>query len=155
MKMLHQTFIKDSNNFISQNEIKVPEKEKNNRLENVIEEENEISNKDNNTLENLQKNINNSNIFENISEISKNDINFIGRGVKTKIFETENSQKICPKEKENEFFEMKINQEIIPLNRLEKNIFMKNKQKDVNENLKKEENEENSKIYFEKFVSQT
>jgi len=46
----------------------------------------------NSTLEKLRKNLDTSNIFENISEISKQDNNYIDRGVKTSIFESENNR---------------------------------------------------------------
>ena len=147
MKILHETIIKDSNNLINLNEIKNCKIEDQNKSKNIINEENDLSYK-NNTIENLRKNINTSNIFENISEISKKEHNYIEKGVKTKIFETENTQKNTEIKNQNEIYNENINDDNSPDNRLKKNIFDKTKIKKLNNSNQKVNDDISSKLKF-------
>ena len=74
-KILQQNIKKESNNFLHLQDHKIIDKDNLDRK--------------NSSFENLRKNFNSSNIFENISEISKKGDNYIDRGVKTSIFESE------------------------------------------------------------------
>ena len=148
MNILQLTIIKDSNNLINLNEIKNCNIEDQNKSKNIINEENDLIYK-NKTIENLsQNNINTSNIFENISEISKREHNYIERGVKTKIFETENTPKNTEIKIQNEIYNENINDDNSPINRLEKNIFDKTKIKKINNSNQKVNDDISSMLKF-------
>lgn len=86
-KILQQNIKRESNNLINLDERK--DFLIKNQIFNV---NNEIKTNDILQLsyrENKNKNFNSSNIFENISEISKRDDNYIDRGVKTSIFDSD------------------------------------------------------------------
>lgn len=88
IKILHQNIKREENNFIN-----IEERRNISNYENIqIEKLNIEENLKNSTIEKLRKNLDTSNIFENISEISRQDNNFIDRGVKTSIFESENNR---------------------------------------------------------------
>ena len=91
----------------------------------------------NSTIEKLRKNLNTSNIFENISEISKQDINFIDRGVKTSIFESENNRNSKSHVNENDLIKERIQRKEKNRkgkNRLDFNNYESMREKDINNN---------------------
>lgn len=91
----------------------------------------------NSTIEKLRKNLNTSNIFENISEISKQDINFIERGVKTSIFESENNRNSKSHVNENDLIKERIQRKEKNRkgkNRLDFNNYESMREKDINNN---------------------
>mgnify|MGYP000046766529 CR=1 FL=1 len=136
MKILQETIIKDSNNLNNLNEIQNKKIKYQNKTENKINEEKENSNK-NNTIETILQNINTSNIFKNISEISKKEVNFIERGVKSKIFETDNTPKNTENFSQNEINNENIKDKNMPTGRLEKYIFDIGKAKNIKDNTQK------------------
>jgi len=88
IKILQQNIKREENNLINIEDKRIDSK----FHSQIVQNERVEDNLKNSTLEKLRKNLDTSNIFENISEISKQDNNYIDRGVKTSIFESENNR---------------------------------------------------------------
>lgn len=88
IKILQQNIKRDENNLINIEEKRIDLK----FHSQIVQQDKVDENLRNSTIEKLRKNLDTSNIFENISEISRQDDNYIDRGVKTSIFESENNR---------------------------------------------------------------
>jgi hypothetical protein len=150
IKILQQNIKREENNLIN-----LEFKNKNNTK---IEKTNlQISNNENfknSTIEKLMNNIDSSNFFQNISEISKQDNNYIDRGVKTSIFESENNRNSKSHINENELIRKRLdnsNRIHKSKNRIEMNKFetLKNKINSNNILMKSDSTVKiNSKLFY-------
>lgn len=150
IKILHQNIKREDNNLIN-----IDERKKISKFEIApVLQLNVDENLKNSTIEKLRKNLNSSNIFENISEISKQDNNFIDRGVKTSIFESENNRNSKSRINEHDLIKERIERkEMIrkSKNRLEFNHYesMRIKETSFNKNMFMNSNCQSK---FEKFL---